>query len=182
MSAPAYYCFDPATLALLETLSGGIDQRFADFTKMGDHYIPRNIAVRIGNQIALTISIQLIDLIDAKDQALIPSPNAVVVPRSGTDIFDRVTSGEQAQRLVKKTFPVYPQQAKNERIQGFVVLGATIGVDGKISDLEVLSSPSPILSQSAIDCVKAWEYKPFTVDGKAVEVETIIHVIYTLSG
>jgi protein TonB len=64
--------------------------------------------------------------------------------------------------------------------QGVVVLGALIGTDGRIHDLDVLVSPSPMLAESAVDCVKKWEYKPYLLNGVPVEVETIVNVIYSL--
>jgi len=71
--------------------------------------------------------------------------------------------------------------AKSMHQQGTVVLGAVIGTDGRIHDLEVLASPSPLLSDSAKDAVKRWVYKPYLLDGAAVEVETTVNVIYSLS-
>jgi len=77
--------------------------------------------------------------------------------------------------------PVYPLIAKMNREQGVVVLAAVIGPDGKVHDLEVLASPSSMLSQSALDAVKTWEYKPYLLNGQPVEVETIVNVTYSLA-
>jgi len=39
----------------------------------------------------------------------------------------------------------------------------------------------PLLVQSARDAVSQWKYKPTYLNGQAVEVETVITVIYTLN-
>jgi protein TonB len=57
-----------------------------------------------------------------------------------------------------------------------------IGKDGKIRDLEVLMSPDRILSESALNAVKRWEYKPYLLNGAPVEVETMINVVFNLGG
>jgi protein TonB len=82
--------------------------------------------------------------------------------------------------LVKKTQPGYPSISKNARDQGAVTLAALIGKDGRVHDLEVLASPSPELAASAMDAVKKWEYKPYLLNGEAVEADTIVTVIFRL--
>ncbi len=63
-----------------------------------------------------------------------------------------------------------------------MVLQATIGTDGGIHNLHVLSSPSPLLAVSALWAVSHWEYKPYLLNGEPVEVETTVNVIYSLGG
>jgi TonB family protein len=100
-----------------------------------------------------------------------PAPNPLGDSQSG------VATGS----LVKKTIPVYPLVSKMAGEQGVAVLAARIGTEGKIHDLEVLASPSPLLAESAVESVKKWEYKPYLLNGVAVEVETIVNVTYSLS-
>ena len=64
-------------------------------------------------------------------------------------------------------------------VQGTVVLKAVIGTDGGIKDLKVISGPSE-LYESAMGAVAQWRYKPDTLDGKPVEVESTINVNYKL--
>jgi TonB family protein len=82
--------------------------------------------------------------------------------------------------LVHKVPPVYPEEAKKERIQGKVVLEAIVGKDGSIENLKVMSGPNE-LQQSALDAVRQWTYKPFIAQGEPVEVKTTINVIYRLA-
>ena len=84
--------------------------------------------------------------------------------------------------LVKKLTPVYPEMAKRLREQGTVVVGATIGIDGKIHGAEVVIAPSELLGAAALDAVSHWEYKPYLLNGEPVEVETTVTVTFSLGG
>jgi TonB family protein len=82
--------------------------------------------------------------------------------------------------LVNHTMPVYPAEAKKEKVSGKVVLDAIIARDGTIADLRVVSGPA-LLQQSALDAVKEWRYKPYLLNGETVAVDTTINVVYTLA-
>ena len=90
-----------------------------------------------------------------------------------------VSSGVMAGNLVVKTMPQYPAISKAARIQGTVVLQATISRTGSIENLRVISGP-PMLQQAAIDAVRTWRYKPYVLNGEPVEVETTINVVFNL--
>jgi TonB family protein len=77
--------------------------------------------------------------------------------------------------------PIYPLEAKKAGVQGAVVLAAVIGVDGSVQSLKTLHSPSPLLSDAAMDAVKQWKYQPYVLKGTPVEVDTTITVNFTLS-
>jgi len=93
----------------------------------------------------------------------------------------RVSSGVVAGNKISGPNPSYPAIAKTARIQGQVVLQATISKGGTIENLHAVSGP-PMLYQSAIDAVRQWRYKPYILNGEAVEVETTIQVNFTLNG
>jgi protein TonB len=85
-----------------------------------------------------------------------------------------------ALKLLTKTVPVYPADAKKARVQGTVTLNAMIGKDGSVENLKAISGPSA-LQGSALDAVKDWKYQPFLLNGNPVAVETQIKVMYTLA-
>ena len=58
---------------------------------------------------------------------------------------------------------------------------ATIGIDGKVHDLQVILAPAKSLADSAKEAVSHWEYKLYLLNGKPVEVKTTVRVIVTLS-
>jgi protein TonB len=90
-----------------------------------------------------------------------------------------VSSGVMAGNLIAKTAPQYPVIAREARIQGTVVLQATIGTGGEIENLRVISGP-PMLQQAALDAVRSWRYKPFYLNGQPVAVETTVNVVFSL--
>ena len=59
------------------------------------------------------------------------------------------------------------------------MLEATISKAGTVEELRVISGP-PFLQQAALDAVKTWRYKPYTVNDEPVEVETTVNVVFTL--
>ncbi len=90
-------------------------------------------------------------------------------------------SGDEAQKLLlHRVAPVYPDIARQRMIQGTVLLKAIIAKDGRVVDLKPLSGPKE-LYDSAVGAVQQWRYKPFTLDGQPVEVETTINVNYKLT-
>ena len=79
--------------------------------------------------------------------------------------------------LVHQVPPQYPLQARVSGIHGTVVLQAVISKNGTVKSVHALSGP-PLLIQSAMDAVRQWQYKPSTLDGKAVEADTQISVAF----
>ncbi len=93
----------------------------------------------------------------------------------------RVSSGVASGNLINKVQPTYPPIARTNRIAGQVVLHALISKSGKIENLQVVSG-HPMLTQSAIEAVRQWKYKPYLLNGEPVEVETTIQVNFNLGG
>jgi periplasmic protein TonB len=91
-----------------------------------------------------------------------------------------VSSGVEASKIIDQVQPIYPPIAKAARIQGTVVLAATIGKNGTIQDLKVVSGPA-MLQESALEAVRRWRYRPTVLDGVPVDVDTTISVVFTLN-
>ncbi len=77
--------------------------------------------------------------------------------------------------LINKVIPTYPIVAVRSGVQGEVRLHAIIARDGTIQSLSVISG-HPLLTGAAIEAVQQWRYKPYRLNGEAVEVETYITV------
>jgi len=92
----------------------------------------------------------------------------------------RISAVVQAAMLIHRVEPIYPRLAIQTRREGSVELHAVISTDGSIQSLEVLSG-DPLLIQSALAAVREWRYRPTILNGQAVEVDTHITVVYTLS-
>jgi periplasmic protein TonB len=86
-----------------------------------------------------------------------------------------------AASLINRVQPSYPPLARQTRISGTVRLHAIISKSGTVQQLEVISG-HPLLVQAALDAVKQWKYRPTTLNGEPVEVDTTIDVIFSLNG
>jgi protein TonB len=109
------------------------------------------------------------------------SATPTVAPRVATPQRVRVSSGVSTGMLVRKVQPSYPPLARQARIQGTVVLQATISKEGNVENLQLVSG-HPMLAPAAIEAVKQWRYKPYLLNGEPVEVETQVQVNFTLAG
>ena len=76
--------------------------------------------------------------------------------------------------------PVYPAEAQSARVQGVVIIEATIGPNGKVQDARVLRS-IPLLDSAALDAVRQWEFTPTLLNGVPVPVIMTVTVQFTLS-
>ncbi|HKF39739.1 MAG TPA: energy transducer TonB [Candidatus Acidoferrum sp.] len=92
----------------------------------------------------------------------------------------RVSGLVQQGKLINRVQPVYPPLAIQVRREGRVELHAIIAMDGSVESLEVVSG-DPFFLQSALAAVRQWRYRPTTLNGRPVEVDTHITVIYTLA-
>ncbi|MGB7863478.1 MAG: energy transducer TonB, partial [Candidatus Sulfotelmatobacter sp.] len=93
----------------------------------------------------------------------------------------RVSAGVSEGLIVSKVPPIYPERARQARITGTVVLKALINQAGDVESLSLISG-HPLLAPAAMDAVKQWKYRPYLLNGKAVNVETQITVNFALSG
>ena len=97
--------------------------------------------------------------------------NTNVKPSGPKRIISVLSEGQ----LVNRVEPVYPHIAAISGIQGQVKLHAIIGRDGRIQSLSAVSG-HPLLVRAALDAVEQWRYRPYVLNGEAVEVETFITV------
>lgn len=107
----------------------------------------------------------------------------VAVPGAGQDAAPSkalsVSHDVMVGQIVSRVSPVYPKEAKKQKIQGAVVLQAVIGKDGHVQNVEALSGPEE-LRGSAMTAVKQWVFKPYLLNGNPTEVKTKIEVNYKL--
>ena len=76
---------------------------------------------------------------------------------------------------IKDVKPVYPAIAQSARVSGVVMIEATIGEDGKVTDAKVVRS-IPVLDQAALDAVRQWEYTPTLLNGVPVPVVVTVTI------
>jgi len=92
-----------------------------------------------------------------------------------------VSTGVMQGLLLTSVRPVYPAVAQAARIQGAVVLVATISREGVIENIRVVGG-HPLLVEAAIAAVRQWRYQPYLLNGRPIEVETQITVNFVIFG
>jgi protein TonB len=86
-----------------------------------------------------------------------------------------------AANLINPIRPVYPPELQRQGIQGTVKLEAVISKDGVASQIRLINSPDPGLTQAALDAVTQWRYRPTQLNGENVEVGSTIDVNFSLT-
>ncbi|HKN15478.1 MAG TPA: TonB family protein [Candidatus Sulfotelmatobacter sp.] len=75
--------------------------------------------------------------------------------------------------LAQKVDPEYPEAAKPGKQVGSVVLQVFVGRDGTVQDAKFLQG-SLVFAKAAIDAVRQWHFKPYSLNGRAVSVQSSI--------
>ena len=83
--------------------------------------------------------------------------------------------------LLNEMRPVYPPIALAAGVSGIVVVTATIDRTGRIVGAQAVSGPV-MLRGAALDAVRAARYRPYLLNGEAVEVETTVSVNFRRAG
>lgn len=84
-----------------------------------------------------------------------------------------------APRKTSDARPVYPDIARQARVEGTVVMEAVLDPAGRVTQLRVIQSV-PLLDRAAMDAVRQWRYAPSTYRGHPVSVLMTITIRFTL--
>jgi periplasmic protein TonB len=91
----------------------------------------------------------------------------------------RLHSGITAPRKVFDVAPKYPEIARAARVEGIVIIEATIDASGNVASAHVLRSKEP-LDQAALDAVLKWRFTPALLNGEAIPVVITVTVNFKL--
>ena len=128
---------------------------------------PGDVAARGIDSIAGTIDV---------GQMVVDAPPPVQAAPSGPVIV-----GGNIRRPMRTRYvpPQYPDLARAAKIEGVVIIEATIGIDGRVEQARVLRS-KPLLDDAALAAVRAWEYTPTLLNDRPVPVIMTITVQFSL--
>ncbi len=84
--------------------------------------------------------------------------------------------------VVKHVNAVYTQEARDQRIEGVVVLECVVRPDGHVTDVVVTRSLDSVfgLDKQAVEAMRQWEFKPGMKDNKPVAVKIAVEMNFTL--
>ena len=91
----------------------------------------------------------------------------------------RISSGVSAGMLLSPIRPIYPEIARATRVEGTVVVEATISRTGTIESVHIISGPT-MLQRAAVDAIRTARYRPYRLNGSPTEVQTTISVNFRL--
>jgi TonB family protein len=92
----------------------------------------------------------------------------------------KLTKDMTAPRVLYKEEPQYTPEAKNDKIEGTVVIQAEIMIDGSAQNIRVTRSLDPGLDANAITAVSHWRFQPGMKDGEPVNVAVTIEMNFHL--
>lgn len=112
-------------------------------------------------------------VVGGMDGASAPYIFAVVEPdppRSRPVPFDK-EAGITEPVCTQRTPPVYPKDAKEEGVQGIVLLSAALDTQGNPRDIRLLASPDFRLGEAALKAARQWRWEPARrADGTPIAV------------
>ena len=77
--------------------------------------------------------------------------------------------------------PAYPPIALSARMQGMVIVEATIDTTGRVQNARVLRSDSPLFVDAALSAVRQWTYTPTLLNGVPVSVLMTVTVQFRMN-
>jgi TonB family protein len=87
--------------------------------------------------------------------------------------------------LIKKVAnsnpPWYPPKALDAKVEGLVRLQGMIGTNGELKDLKLMEGDKD-LGTAAMDAISKWRFHPAKKDGKDIEEQARINVVFRVSG
>jgi periplasmic protein TonB len=98
---------------------------------------------------------------------------------TGGGIF-HVGGGVSAPIPIYKPDPEFSEEARKAKYQGTCTLGMVVGVDGRPTQIHVLSSLGMGLDEKAIEAVKNWKFEPGKKDGHPVATVIAVEVDFHL--
>lgn len=107
----------------------------------------------------------------------LPPPPPPPPPAMGAPV--RVGGNVRTPTKTKDVRPVYPDDALAARIEGVVIIEATVDAGGRVADAKVLRS-IPQLDEAAVAAVRQWEFTPTMLNGVPVPVIMTVTVNFSL--
>lgn len=170
------YCFDVGKDSLRITTELGSITFVRNRTgRFQNKQVPVDLGGRTNSTTVVTAHLRSLGGMKLSDLDFVPAPEMEATNSTRVQISGGVMAGT----ILNKTRPIYPQNAKVNRVQGSVVLHAIIGRDGHIQSLHVLSTPDPELAMASVAAVRKWTYKPYLLNGLPTEVDTTITVDFS---
>ena len=101
--------------------------------------------------------------LQASDSAAVEKPRAQVP----AEVMEKL--------VVHRVEPVYPAEARKDRLEGTIALDIIVGRDGSVLSMHPLNGPD-VLARAAMDALRWWKFEPYRINGEPSAVETTVAV------
>ena len=103
---------------------------------------------------------------------------ALPIPETPSKEPLRISLSQAPKQLIRIN-PIYPTIAQSARVEGVVVIEATIDTRGYVINSTILSGQA-LLNEAALTAVRQWKYEPHKLNGKPIPVIMTVRVTFTL--
>ena len=141
-----------------------------------DRYVAGDLEEReFNNSLLLSVHIEMLENLAAAGVPDFSLPLDAVLSKPKIRIDGRLAR-EQA---LSMPAPVYPPIARIAQVTGVVAIEAAVDKAGRVMNARVANGPA-MLCQSALDAVKRWTFKPYSIHGEPVAFLATINIRFSL--
>jgi len=103
-----------------------------------------------------------------------------VSPGPANSSVETISTQAALARLVQRVEPEYPNAAREQHIQGDVMLDILVNESGEVVELALVSG-APQLMPAAEQAVRQWHFQPLTKSGHAQKFKSRVGINFTLA-
>ncbi|MGD8859068.1 MAG: TonB family protein [Myxococcales bacterium] len=105
------------------------------------------------------------------------TPIAIAAPKAQASLkggalgpkLDSIAVRDRKKAPLMRMKPEYPLRAKQDRIEGYVVVNFDIDPKGQVKNAHVVAAkPRGVFEQAALRAIRKWKYRPTVEEGKAI--------------
>jgi TonB family protein len=100
--------------------------------------------------------------------------SAVKIDDSDNSSSGKVSAGVADATKIRDVLPTYLGIARVNRVEGELALRAVIDKTGSVSRVCITQALGAGLDDMMVDTVRQWKYKPYTLNGQPIEVQTTV--------
>ena len=153
--------------------------------RFGNLLIPRNISMAdIHHTQILAIVIKELQPLGTYEN---PASTIIATPVGLPQAEEQISADEipadqklTPSHIVRPIAPEYPAAARQQEMEGTVVIFATIDGKGDVREPYLIQSCGALLDSASLQAVRRWKFPPIAIGGKPTTVETTVSFIYRL--
>jgi TonB family protein len=101
-------------------------------------------------------------------------------PASGPKLQPmRIGGNVHFSKLIRRVDPIYPMEARQQGIEGVVIVEAYVGLEGEVLSTRVMKGIPP-LDDAAVEAIRQWRYTPCLLNGEPQLWLTTVTLVFKL--